>query len=90
MVYEAYDYAKPVLAAKSGGLNEIVQHGVTGLQHEPGDVRGIVTDVLAMEATPATARLVVGRAGRLWLLRETNTHVWLQRFEEILAEATRS
>ncbi|MFN0075716.1 MAG: glycosyltransferase family 4 protein [Prosthecobacter sp.] len=90
VVYEAYDYAKPVLAAKSGGLNEIVQHGVTGLQHEPGDVRGIVTDVLAMEATPATARLVVGRAGRLWLLRETSTQAWLQRFEEILAEATRS
>ncbi len=90
VVYEAYDYAKPVLAAKSGGLNEIVQHGVTGLQHEPGDVRGIVGDVLAMEATPATARLVVGRAGRQWLLRETNTQVWLRRFEEILSEAMRS
>lgn len=90
VVYEAYDYAKPVLAAKSGGLNEIVQHGVTGLQHEPGDVRGIVGDVLAMEATPATARLVIGRAGRQWLLRETNTEAWLQQFEAILAEAMRS
>ena len=90
VVYEAYDYRKPVLAAKSGGLCEIVQHGVTGLQHEPGDVQGIVHDVLAMEATPATARLVIGSAGRQWLLRDTSTQVWLERFEEILAESVRS
>lgn len=90
VVYEAYDYRKPVLAAKSGGLNEIVQHGITGLQHEPGDVQGIVNDVLSMEATPGTARLLIGSAGRQWLLRETSTQVWLQRFEEILAEAVKS
>ncbi len=90
VVYEAYDYAKPVLAAKSGGLTEIVEHGVTGLQHEPGDVRGIVGDVLAMETTPATARLVIGRAGRQWLLRETSTQAWLRRFEEILSETLNS
>jgi glycosyltransferase involved in cell wall biosynthesis len=87
VVYEAYDYSKPVLAAKSGGLGEIVQHGVTGLQHEPGNVDGLVRDVLEMEATPATARLVMGRTGRQWLLRETNTQTWLLRFEEILGSA---
>jgi len=89
VVYEAYDYRKPVLAAKSGGLCEIVQHGVTGLQHEPGDVQGIVRDVLAMEATPEAERLAIGSAGRQWLLRETSTQLWLERFEEILAEAVR-
>lgn len=90
VVYEAYDYAKPVLAARSGGLGEIVQHDVTGLQHEPGDVPGLVNDVLAMEATPGTARLVIGRAGRQWLLREASTQAWLRRFEEILAEVVRN
>lgn len=90
VVYEAYDYGKPVLAAKSGGLSEIVQHGVTGLQHEPGNVHGFVQDVLAMEATPATERLVIGSAGRQWLLREASPQAWLQRFEEILAEAVKS
>lgn len=87
VVYEAYDYLKPVLAAKTGGLGEIVQHGITGLQHEPGNVRGLVQDILTMEATPPEARLASGTAGREWLLRETNTEVWLQRFEEILASA---
>ncbi len=87
VVYEAYDYAKPVLAARSGGLTEIVKHDHTGLQHEPGDVQGIVNDVLAMEAIPATARLAMGSAGRQWLLREANPQAWLKRFEEILQAA---
>lgn len=87
VVYEAYDYLKPVLAARSGGLGEIVQHGITGLQHEPGNVSALVQDILTMEATPPEARLSLGAAGREWLLHETNTEVWLQRFEEILANA---
>lgn len=87
VVYEAYDFAKPVLAAKAGGLTEIVQHGLTGLQHEPGDVSGIVRDVLDIEAMPATSRLIMGRAGCQWLLRESNPQAWLLRFEEILSAA---
>lgn len=87
VVYEAYDFAKPVLAAKSGGLGEIVQHGITGFQHEPGDVAGLARDVLEMEAASAATRQAMGRAGRQWLLREANTQTWLQRFEEILATA---
>ncbi|MGV3662674.1 MAG: glycosyltransferase family 4 protein, partial [Prosthecobacter sp.] len=87
VVYEAYDYAKPVLAAKAGGLTETVQHEVTGLQHEPGDVAGLVEHVLAMEAMPPTTRLVMGRAGRQWLLKEASPQAWLQRFEGILGQA---
>lgn len=87
VVYEAYDFGKPVLAARAGGLTETVQHGVTGLQHEPGDVAGLVEHVLAVEAMPPTSRLVMGRAGRQWLLSEASPQAWLQRFEEILASA---
>lgn len=87
VVYEAYDYAKPVLAARSGGLTEIVKHDHTGLHHEPGDVQGIVNDVLALEAMPATARQAMGSAGRQWLLREASPRAWMQRFEEILQSA---
>lgn len=87
VVYEAYDYGKPVLAARTGGLGEIVQHGFTGLQHEPGEVSQIVRDVLEMEATPPAARLAAGRAGRQWLLTETSTQSWLSRFDSILASA---
>ena len=44
-------------------------------------------DVQQMESTPASTRQTMGSAGRQWLLRETGTHAWLQRFEEILATA---
>lgn len=87
VVYEAYDYAKPVLAAKAGGLTETVQHGVTGLQHEPGDVAGLVEHVLAVETMAPASRLVMGRNGRQWLLKDASPQAWLQRFEEILAQA---
>jgi glycosyltransferase involved in cell wall biosynthesis len=87
VVYEAYDFAKPVLAARSGGLTEIVRHDHTGLQHEPGDVTGIVNHVLAMESMPAVGRHAMGSAGRQWLLHDASPRAWLQRFEDILAEA---
>lgn len=85
VTYEAYDYAKPVLAARSGGLTETVQHGQTGLIHEPGDATGLVNDVLAMEAMSVTQRTGLGVSGRHWLRQETEPSLWLRRFEEILS-----
>ncbi len=34
VTYEAYDYGKPMLAARSGGLSETVVAGLTGFLHE--------------------------------------------------------
>ncbi len=87
VVYEAYDYAKPVLAARAGGLTETVQHGETGLMHEPGNVDELVRDVLAMEASSPDQRQAMGNAGRQWLLRETSVTTWQNRFDEILQAA---
>ena len=36
VTYEAYNACKPMLAARSGGLTETVQHGQTGFLHDPG------------------------------------------------------
>jgi glycosyltransferase involved in cell wall biosynthesis len=85
VVYEAYDHAKPVLAARSGGLVEVVQPGITGLLHAPGDVDGLVRDVLTMEGLPHSVRIEWGAAGRAWLLRETDKTRWLDRLDEIFA-----
>jgi glycosyltransferase involved in cell wall biosynthesis len=84
VTYEAYDFAKPVLAARSGGLIETVIPGTTGLLHEPGSVEGIVRDVLAMEARSAAERTAMGTAGREWLLREAGVKAWQDRFDEIV------
>ena len=36
VIYEAYDYGKPVVASIRGGLSETVFDGVTGIQYDPG------------------------------------------------------
>lgn len=85
VVYEAYDFAKPVLAARSGGLIETVQAGETGLLHAPGRVEEIVRDVLDMESRSVTKRAAMGHAGREWLLRETSVSAWQVQFDAVLA-----
>lgn len=87
VVYEAYDFGKPVLSARSGGLTEVVQHGVTGLLHEPGSVPAIVADVLAMEKMSAANRLAMGDAGRAWLLREAAPQAWKKSMQAVIEAA---
>lgn len=87
MVYEAYDHGKPVLAARSGGLGETVLQDETGLLHEPGDVAGLVRDVLALESMTAEQRQAMGGGGRGWLLREASAALWQDRFDAILEQA---
>lgn len=87
VTYEAYDYAKPVLAARSGGLTETVIQDVTGLTHEPGKAEEIVRDVLIMEGLSPGKRASLGAAGRNWLRRETDPARWLREFEAIAQRA---
>ena len=87
VTYEAYDYAKPVLAARAGGLNETVLSGVTGLTHEPGNAAELARDVLAIEAMSPAARDTFGAGGRSWLRREADAATWLRRFEAIARNA---
>jgi hypothetical protein len=53
MIYVAYDRAKSALAACNGGLGDTVLQDEMGLLHEPGDVAGLVRDVLALESMMA-------------------------------------
>lgn len=84
VTYEAYDYAKPVLAARSGALEETVRHGDTGLLHLPGDAANLAQDVLDLEGASPTQRAALGASGRHWLRQETDPSVWLRRFEGIV------
>jgi len=84
IVYEAYDYAKPVLVARSGGLTETVQHGITGLIHEPGDKASLVKDVLDLESMNLDARVQLGENGRKWLLAEACVKKWQDQFDSLL------
>jgi glycosyltransferase involved in cell wall biosynthesis len=84
VAYEGFDYAKPVLAARSGGLGEIVVHGANGLLHPPGSVEGLVNDVLTVERMSLAEKKAMGAAGRSWLKREADPKAWLDRFDGIL------
>jgi glycosyltransferase involved in cell wall biosynthesis len=87
VTYEAYDFAKPMLAARAGGLGETVTHKVTGLLHAPGDSAQLFHDVMAFEED-ANARIEMGRNGREWLLDNTNETEWKNRFAQIVDFAT--
>lgn len=87
VVYEAYDFARPVLAAASGGMTETVIPGVTGFLHSPGDPASLADDVERMEAAGAAKRLEMGRAGREWLLTNASPAEWRRGFAQILRDA---
>ncbi len=84
IVYEAYDFGKPVLAARSGGLTETVIEGQTGFSHEAGSVEGLIANVRALEGLSPDARKEMGASGKAWLTENASPEVWRTRFMEIL------
>ena len=82
VVYEAYDFSKPVLAARSGGLTETVTDNKTGLLHEPGNTDEIVRHLQLVANEPAKAK-AWGSQGRAWLEKNTTPSDWLERFNTI-------
>ena len=86
VVYEAYEFGRPVLASSSGGLTEVVVPGETGLLHEPGNAAEIAQQVRQMEAN-AVHRHVLGQQGRVWLEQNANENEWREKFSKIAAYA---
>ena len=86
IVYEAYDFERPVLAARSGGLTETVIPGETGWLHEPGNAQALADDIERMEAMGDEGRVEMGRAGRRWLLANASPEAWRQDFLRIVRE----
>ena len=87
IVHEAYNAARPVLAASSGGLTETVTAGVTGFLHEPGNAEQLADDVERLEALGEQGRGEMGACGRQWLLQNASPEEWRERFVAIVREA---
>jgi len=60
---EAMACGRPVIASRSGGLEEIVEDGITGLLVEPGDIDGLV-EALRRYASDESLRARHGRDAR--------------------------
>jgi glycosyltransferase involved in cell wall biosynthesis len=87
IVHEAYDSARPVLAARSGGLTETVVEGVTGYLHNPDDAEQLADDVERLEALGPKGRAEMGQRGREWLVRNASPKEWRERFVAVVREA---
>jgi len=87
IVHEAYDSARPVLAARSGGLTETVIDGVTGHLHQPGNAQQLADDVERLETLGPQGRADMGQRGREWLLKNASPDEWRERFVAIVREA---
>lgn len=60
---ETMAVGRPIVAARCGGIPEIVEDGVTGLLVEPGDVAGFASGAIRLLADP-TLRERLGSSGR--------------------------
>jgi glycosyltransferase involved in cell wall biosynthesis len=90
VTYEAYDHAKPVLAARSGGLCETTFHGRTGFLHQPGNSAELCRQVMAMQSMTFDERRQLGHNGRRWLVEENDGRRWRRSFDAILGEVAAS
>ncbi len=82
VLYEAYDYGKPVLAARSGGIVDHVNDGVTGWIHEPGDSQMLAAHLLEAASSTETCR-IRGANGRNLLL-ERSSSSWIDEFNDFV------
>lgn len=85
VVYEAYQYSRPVIAARSGGLTETVLPGQTGWLYEATNVEDLKDCLIAALDDRAEADRY-GQAGRLWVEQNTGSAAWLENFNA-MAEA---
>lgn len=89
VTYDAYNFSKPMLAARSGGLGETVQHGSTGLLHHPGNASELAEHVIQLEQS-ADLRHAMGQNGRQWLLNQPTPKQWMEQFARIVHHAKQS
>ncbi|MBK8205857.1 MAG: N-acetyl-alpha-D-glucosaminyl L-malate synthase BshA [Planctomycetes bacterium] len=90
---EAMACGVPVVASNTGGLPEVVEHGVHGTLHKPGDVDAFAASIHALLRDDAT-RTRMGQAAReraeTKFKREALLPVWEAYYEKILAEPPRA
>lgn len=75
---EAMGHGRPVLAARIGGLTEIVEDGVTGMLFEPGDADELAVAMERLWADPALCRRM-GQAGRARAASEFSEEKYVER-----------
>lgn len=76
---EAFAYAKPVIAARIGGIPEMIEEKVNGFLFEPGNVDELKEKLEMALHLPAQAIVEMGRAAREKVEREFSPELHYER-----------
>jgi glycogen(starch) synthase len=79
---EAMNYAKPVVGCRSGGVPEVIDHGVTGLLAEPGASASLAEAMVSLLQSPVRLH-EMGLAGRQRLLERFTYLQMARRFAQV-------
>jgi glycogen(starch) synthase len=85
---EAAAAGTPLVVADTGGLREIVEHGITGLRFAPGDIGALATAVASVLSDEVLARRL-GRDAREVLTRDYAWSTVAARTAAVYARAIR-
>ena len=82
----AYTFGKPVVATRTGGLPEVVEHGETGLLVPPHDEDALADAVIEL-LRDGDLRRRLGRKGREKLLAESSPKVVARQTADVYRRA---
>lgn len=85
VLMEAMASGKPVIATQTGGVSELVEHGVSGHIVPPGDDAALVEAIAALADPEVRARM--GKAGRARVVAEFDVDIEAARIAALLVGA---
>ena len=85
---EAIIAARPIIASDTGGIREIVTHGVSGLLFKTGDSKALAESILNLIEHPDRADRMVMEAARS-IRKYTNRHTYINSFLNVYSELIR-
>ena len=89
ILIEAGIAGTPIIASRTGGIPEIVEHKKSGLLFEQGDVQGLADSILFVIDHPERARQMAAEANR-HIQRYLNDDRYFQSFINIYEELLQS
>lgn len=91
VVIEAFSCGTPVIASRLGGLEELIEDGVTGLLAPPGDARALAEKIAWAETHPKEMQRM-GKAARMEYeikyTPERNYRMLMEIYEDAIAAAS--
>ncbi|HEX3036628.1 MAG TPA: glycosyltransferase family 4 protein [Thermodesulfobacteriota bacterium] len=85
VVIEAMSFAIPVVGYRIGGIQEAIEHGVTGFLNEPGSNEQMADSILSL-VSDRLLRLSMGLAGRERVIKNFSAEAKTKEVEEKILE----